>query len=418
MEAAGGVRDGIGEAGIGGSYAVLGYELLFPDQVRGLGPGELARISAGVTGVLDEVYRRRRELSGERTRQLTEDLTAGRVHLFVLLDGARTVVATMAFVKLESMFRDTRVSMYEAGRAVKRIGSPPRLATALIDAAFQWASEHLDGDYVVAEARVACPEDGRPYNGRILERVLRNLDFIPAFAAYSHYVAQTEAEPFVWACSAIDSDLWHKNVQQQTIHLPEGDESRMFAGMLDESVSARVAFTGLAPGEGGRRYGEIRELVAPSPLDESLYLLTHHPLPSRKVVQAVPGVLRPDGVRASSGLGDRLLVEEDIVGRPESAHVLGALYREGFSLAGWAPSNYSYGRLALVLTRPGAVPADGVRVAAPDLSALARFPRTHTFLSHVLARRPLRDVLKMRDDREVRVGSPLVTEALSGQPTA
>jgi hypothetical protein len=418
MEAAGGVRDGIGEAGTGGGYAVLGYELLFPDQVRRLGPGELARIAQGVTGVLDEVYRRRRELSGERTRRLAEDLTAGRVHLFVLLDGARAVVATMAFVKLESIFRDSRVSMYEAGRAVKRIGSPPRLATALIDAAFQWAAGHLDGDYVVAEARVACPEAGRPYNGRILDRVLRNLDFIPAFAAYSHYVAQTEAEPFVWACSAIDSDLWRKNVQQQTIHLPEGEESRMFAGMLDESFSARLAFGGPAPGADERFYGEIRELVEPSPMDESLYILTRHPLPSRRVVGAVPGVTRPDGVRASSGLGDRLLVEEDIVGRPESAQVLGALYREGFSLAGWAPSNYSHGRIALVLTRPGAVPADGVWVAPPDLSALAHLPVTHRFLTHVLARRPLRDVLKVRDAHEVRVGSALVTEALSGRPTA
>lgn len=419
MEAAGGVRDDTGEAaGIGFSYAALGYGLLFPDQVRRLGREELARIAAGVTSVLDEVYRRRLELSGERTRQLTDDLTAGRVHLFVLLDHARSVVATMAFVKLESVFSGVGVSMYEAGRAVKRIGSPPRLATALIDAAFLWAARHLDGDYVVAEARVACPETGRPYNGRILDRVLRHLNFIPAYAAYSHYVAQTEAEPFVWACSAINSDIWRKDVQQQTIHLPEGEESRMFAAMLDESLSARVVFGARAAGQDGGPRGEIRELVGPSPMDESLYVLTRRPLPSRRVVGQVPGLTRPDGARASFGLGDKLLVEEDVVGRPESAQVLNALYREGFALAGWAPSYYCYGRLALVLTRPGVVPADGVWVAPPDLSALAHLPVTHKFLTHVLARRPAQDVRMVRESHDVRVGSALATERLSGQPTA
>jgi hypothetical protein len=173
----------------------------------------------------------------------------------------------------------------------------------------------------------------------------------------------------------------------------------LFAAMLDESLSAQVVYGG--PVGGGRALpGEIRELVESSPTDESLYVLTGHPLASRRALEKVPGVPRSKGKQVSAGLSDRLIVEEDIVGRPESAQVLNALYQEGFALAGWAPSQYQFGRLALVFTRPGTVPAEAVSVAPPDLSALAHLPATHSFLTRVLARRPSP---QLRDDTSVTV---------------
>lgn len=381
MEAAG------GEAEIRRKYAALGYELLLPEHVLRLSREELKRVAVGATFVLDEVYHRRLELSTERTLQLIDDVISGQVNLFVLRDRDRSIVATMAFDKLEPIFGDARVSSYEAGRVAKRVGSPPRLATDLIRAAFIWAAGHLDGDYVVAEARVARPEEGRPYNGRMLARVLRNQNFVPTHAVYSHYVAQTKAEPFVWACGAINPETWRKTVQEQRIRLPDSAESQMFAAMLAESISVHVAYDRPA-GSAGTLRGEIRELVGPSPIDESLYVLTNHTLPSRRVLREVPGIKRSDGAQASAGLSDRLIVEEDIVVRPDAPQVLNVLYQAGFTLAGWAPSHRRFGRLALVLTRPGTVPADRVSVAPPDLSMLEHLPATRSFLTRVLSRRP------------------------------
>lgn len=387
MDAARDSRADAGDAGIGLRYAALGYELLFPADVLRLSREELKRVAAGAMQVLDEVYCRRAELSAGRTRQLTEDVVDGRVHLFVLRDRERSVVATMAFIKFEPMFGGDEVSFYEVGRVAKRLDSPPQLATGLIRAGFIWAAGHLDGDYVVAEARVACAEADRPYNGRMLARVLGHRNFMPAHAVYSHYVAQTEAEPFVWACAALNPEAWYRTVRRQQVHLPDNAESRMLEAMLAESRAARVVFA--EPGDDRRALpGEIREVVAPSPTDESLYVLTRHPMPSRRVLAEIPGVTRSDGVRGSAGLNDRLILEEDIVGRPESTGALRAFHQAGFHLAGWVPSRRRFGRLALVMARPGTVPAGRVSVTSPDLSALAHLPAAHSFLTRVLSRRP------------------------------
>ena len=393
MEAARGMHPETGDRGIWRRYAALGYELLFPADVLRLGGAELQRVAVGATQVLDEVYQRRAELSEERACQLTDDVAGRRVHLFVLRDGSRAVVATMAFIKLEPMFGDGQVSFYEAGRVAKRLGSPPHLATDLIRAGFIWAADHLDGDYVVAEARVACAEAGRPYNGHMLARILGHPNFLPAHAVYSHYVAQTEAEPFVWACAALNPERWHEAVRHQRIHLPDNLESRMFAEMLAEGFDTQVALGGPVDGL-ATLLGKIREVVTASPTDESLYVFTSHPAPSQRVVAEIPAATGLDGIRVSAGLSDRLILEEDIVSRPESIVALNAFYRAGFSLAGWVPSHHRFGRVALVMGRPGTIPADSVAVASPDLSAMAHLPAARSFLTRVLSRRPTPDLLE------------------------
>jgi hypothetical protein len=161
------------------------------------------RVAAGVTEILDEVYRRNRDLSEERARELAGDVAHGRVLLFVLMDSDRRVVATTAFTRVDQVFPSSRVSSYEAGRTAKRPGAPPRLAADLIGASFSWAAGHLwEADYLVAHARVAHAAPGRPYNGGILGRLLG----------------------------------------YQFIHLPGDTASRMLGAMLDESTGARVAY--------------------------------------------------------------------------------------------------------------------------------------------------------------------------------
>lgn len=121
-------------------------------------------------------------------------------------------------------------------------------------------------------------------------------------------------------------------------------------------------------------------------------MLAGHPLSAGSAVAEVLGITRSDGTRVSAGLSDRIIVEEDIVSRPDSVHAVSALRRQGFDLAGWVPSSCHQGRLALVMTRPGTVPAEGVSVAPPDLSALDRLPAARRFLEHVLARRPSAEI--------------------------
>jgi hypothetical protein len=370
-------------------YATLGYELLGPDDVLRLSRQELTRIAAGVTRILDEVYRRRLDLSEERARQLADAVTGGHVLLFVLLDNDRLVVATTAFTRVEQVFPDSQVSSYEAGRAAKRPGTLPRLAAELFRASFIWAAVNLpEIDYLVAHARVACAETGRPYSGGMLGRLLGQR-FIPAHAVYSNYVAQTVAEPFIWACFPVNQESWRKSVHHQTIHLPDNTMSQMLGTMLQESLDVQVLYTEPKPDYSPVFHSEIHELAGPSQSAESLYVLTSRPMPSRKMLPQIPSVTSTNGALASGGLSDRIIVEEDITSQTDSAHTLTLLRQEGFDLAGWTPSSLRYGRIALVLTRPGTVPAESISVAPADLRALNCLPAAERFLSHVLSRHPL-----------------------------
>ncbi len=392
--------DGV-EAGVRRGYAALGYELLLPDDVLRLSGEDLVRVAAGTTEVQDQVYRRDRNLSEERTRQLAGDVSSGRVLLFALLDSDRLVVATTAFTRVDPVFPGGRVSSYEAGRTAKRPGAAPRLAAELIRARFSWAARHLrEIDYLVAHARVARADPGRPYNGGILGRLL-GYQFIPTSAVYSNCVAHTAAEPFVWVCAPVSRELWHESARQQTICLPGDAVSRMLGAMLDESLGARVAYTTPAPDFPPAIQPELRELIAPSRAAESLYVLTAHPIPARRKLAQVPGITLADGVLASAGLSDRIVVEEDITGQASSAHALALLRQEGFDLTGWAPSSHRYGRVALVLTRPGTVPHN-IAVAPADLSALDHLPAAGRFLTRVLSRHPQPAVLPSQGLKDKR----------------
>ena len=175
----------------------------------------------------------------------------------------------------------------------------------------------------------------------------------------------------------------------QTVHLPDDPASRMLGAMLEESIGARVAYA--APGHDlpPAIRPELRELTGPSPAAESLYLLTTVPVPARRTLAQPPGITLANGARVSAGLSDRIIVEEDIAGHASSAHVLTLLRQQGFDLAGWAPSSHRYGRMALVLTRPGTVPAQSTSVAPADLSALDHQPAAGRFLTRALSRHPL-----------------------------
>jgi hypothetical protein len=370
-------------------YAALGYELLLPDDVLGLRREDLTKVAAGVTEVLDEVYLRKRDLSEGRTRELACDVANGSVLLFVLLDSDRMVVATTAFTRVEQIVPGSRVSSFEAGRVAKRPGTPLRLAAEMIRATFIWAAENLrEIDYLVAHARVARADTGRPYNGGILGHLL-GYQLIPAHGVYSNYVAQTVAEPFIWTCAPVNRELWREGVQRQAIYLPDDAVSRMFGAMLDENLGVPVVYAGPRHNLPSGTSLEIWELKGPSSAAESLYVLTTQPMPARKALARVPGITLASGILASAGLSDRIIMEDDIVSQASSAYALAALRRQGFDLAGWAPSSHRRGRIALVLTRPGTVPAQTISVAPADLSALHHLPAAGRFLAYVLSRRPL-----------------------------
>jgi hypothetical protein len=159
--------------------------------------------------------------------------------------------------------------------------------------------------------------------------------------------------------------------------------------MLEESFDLQVAYAGPRLDHPPGLHFEIRELTGPSPAIESLYVLTDRPVPSRKTLTRIPGITSTNGALASGGLSDRIIVEEDIVSRADSAQTLALLRQQGFDLAGWTPSSLRYGRIALVLTRPGTVPAESISVAPADLLALNRLPAAERFLAHVLSRQPL-----------------------------
>jgi len=378
-----------GEADIQRGYAAMGYELLLPDDVLRLSREDLARVAAGVTEVLDEVYLRKRDLSEGRARELAGDVADSRVLLFALLDSDRRVVATTAFTRVQQIVPGIRVSSFEAGRTAKRPGTPPRLAAELLRASFIWAAGNLrEIDYLVAHARVARADTGRPYNGGILGRLL-GYEFIPTHAVYSNYVAQTVAEPFVWTCAPVNRELWCEGVQRQTIYLPDDAVSRMLGAMLNESLGAQIAYARPEHDHPTGMRLEIRELNGPSPAAESLYMLTTHPMVSRKALAQVPAITLTSGALASAGLSDRIIVEEDIVRKPNSALAVTLLRQQGFDLAGWAPSSYRRGRIALVLTRLGTVPAQSISVASAELSALDGLPAACRFLIYVLSRHPL-----------------------------
>lgn len=378
-----------GGAEIQRDYAALGYELLLPDDVLRLSREDLAKVAAGVTEVLDEVYLRKRDLSAGRTRELVCDVADGRVLLLALLDSDQMVVATIAFTKVQQIVPGGRVSSFEAGSAAKRPGTLPRLAAGMIRGSFIWAAGNLrEIDYLVAHARVARAETGRPYNGGILGQLL-GYQLIPGHAVYSNYVGQTAAEPFIWTCAPVNRELWREGVQRQTIYLPDDTVSRMLGAMLDESLGAPIVYGGPKHDHpsGGRL--EIWELNGPSSAAESLYVLTTHPMPARKALTQIPGITLTNGSLASAGLSDRIIVEDNIVSQASSAYALTLLRQQGFDLAGWAPSSHRRGRIALVLTRPGTVPAQSISVARADLSALDHLPAASRFLAHVLSRCPL-----------------------------
>ncbi|MGW2396223.1 hypothetical protein ACWCYY_06685 [Kitasatospora sp. NPDC001664] len=388
-----------------------GFELLPPEEVAALGRAALLRSARQVAELLALVYRRQpgEDALAAEARQLAEDAVAGRVRLFLLLDGRGEVMATTRYTLVEPLFEDGPVR-YELGRTGKRPGARPGLAAALLDARVPWAREHLpEADHLVTHTRVALNRPGRPPVGPVIGSQLAQ-GFTATHAVHSHIVARTAAEPFVATFAPRDPTSWRASARQHPLRLPDGPDYGLLAAMWTETTgvgaaplppagcgtsagatsaaATEAAATGAAVTGAASGLVTLHQLAAPSATVESLHLLSARPPRGGRPVPEVPARVGPDGAYASTGLSDRVVVEDDVLGAPDAALHLDRLHRSGFRPAGWAPSHQRAGRPALVLTRPGSLPGPETSVTPADLRAFARLPSTGSFLAHVLSHRP------------------------------
>ena len=354
---------------------------------------ELRSIASGISEILDQVYRRDPALSDERTQKMIDSVATGDLLLFVLVDGDVQVVVTTSFTKLPSAFPDSPTTSFEAGRTVKAPKAPKNLAGDLILISYLWFLANLSTcDYIIANTRAGQMTDGRPYNGGVLRRALSYKSAVPANITYSHSVARSAVEPFVSVFGAIDAVSWGRQVKQQRILLPAGLGMQLFESMLVETTGASITHTTPQITEPASAGVTVYEVIEPSAHNESAYFITSAHIPGWKTVEQIPHSSDSEGSHVSTGLSDKAIIENDVLSSQDIGPLLGSLSRQGFHLAGWTPSERQYGNIALVLSRPGFLPAEGIPAIEADLSAMSGFPAARLFLQRTAEYRPARTV--------------------------
>jgi len=356
-----------------------------------MSPGDLRHVAEGVTHVLDTVYDRDRGRSSNRSQEIVRSISSGSLHLFAILK-RDSVVATTRLTRNDSTYAaGTNIVSYEGGGTAKNLAAAPSLkASALLAARYAWANQELAtrADYLVSTPRVARFMPHRPFNGNILGQVLAHAPFIPAYAGYLHTVGQSTVEPFVHLATPFDLGSWINEIHQQTVYAPDVDGATTISQMLAESTADALRPPIVAcPPTGGGAISPLYEVNPPGPTAESLYVMTRRLVkPGLRAIEVMPMSM----TGGSTGISDRVVVEQDVVADAEDAsRAYGFLGEQGFHLSGWACSAQLSGRLALVFGRPGR-PAPGNVMAAAHLPTRLRdtSPTAYTFFRRAFDQQP------------------------------
>lgn len=359
-----------------------GYSVVFPEDAHRRSTREIHRLAEGIVGVRDRVYNRNPALTSERIEETADAIISGSPFFFTLLDPEGNVSVTTQLIPQVNIYPDSQVRIYELGGTAKAPSTRSHIARPLLEGQIRWAQENLRDapSYLIANARVACKQEGRPYNGNISEFLLAETGAYPTYPGYDHYVGPQTAEPFLNMAAPLQVTEWNRTIVQQPIYLPKGDSKEAIDGFFSENPDNKLILQTRNVNAAGRSREAIPVYVAepPQQKNEAIYFMTTR--------QAdLPSYTMGNSKRAP-GLSDRVIVEADITSNPDyAAAAYTQLQTHNFVFCGWIPSSQDYGKLAAIFGRSGVIPKTD-SVSEPDVSALTTRPITHRFITEVFSR--------------------------------
>ncbi|HEU4914241.1 MAG TPA: hypothetical protein VFT16_02435 [Candidatus Saccharimonadales bacterium] len=326
-------------------YPELGYELSMPDAVRNLGGAALHRLAQECGTLLQTVYKGTYPLSAKDADALHAGIIAGETNLFTLArDGELSGMA--ALVNQDNRLGG-EITFTELGRAVARPSDGYRAGVPMrpmLKYRLPWSQENLTGqDYLYSMTRSAAEGRGGSPSGRGIQSVWwgasKHGSQIPMVTTGASWAYKLHGiEPFTGFVSPVDPEQWVGAASQHTLFTPTEADRNAVSTLLTEGTRGRVKPHVVVDRQAPAAYDfAYNEMHGPSDAMAAKYVVTDRrtPLPARSEEEVA--------AHLGEAISQKLVIEADVASTPRGAAIMRKLHEQGWTLAGWWPSEIEYG---------------------------------------------------------------------------
>lgn len=341
------------------AYQNSGMELLTPEDAQDLPPDKLLALAQECGSLLIRSYGKkangepRYPLDTKDAERLASQISSREVNVFALLAGATKELKSMAaIVHQTNPFGGP--SFAELGRAAEARGSNVS-SRALLKARVPWAMERYGDtlDFLVSTTRSAAQWKDVA-SGRGIQSVWWGSRLhgsqIPFVTTYTNYeYALGEPQPFTGLAIPINPEKWTAYARSRPTYVDRKQSAEMIQaliaegtmGALEPNIRILNASASTEPTE--EKYTILQE---PSAAAAGVYAITNKSADNLQTTTY-------ENMQQNLGntISQRVVIEADVSSSEEGGRVLKGLLQDGWTLAGWQPSQITYGAICPVVAR-------------------------------------------------------------------
>jgi hypothetical protein len=334
------------------AYESAGLVLSTPADISSMTPESRLDFSRSCAVLLDEVYTGNYPSDNSDIAKLSSDIESGDTFMFTLSDADDSVVAMASLIKRRNTMNGP-IGLIEMSKACKHPELGGVAVRHLLKHGISWALQNIpDADFVYGSARAAADGiEGVP-SGKGIQSIwwggrAHGLDLPFISSSFGWSFKMDGIEPLDGLVFPVAVEQWAKQVQELPLYVSDEEEKALISTLFSEATDGSITPNIVVSRETHATDYDLRLLQARPSMEDiiSKYVVSDSaPHLVQRSVEEVNGEL-------FATISQKTIIETDVASTPKGAAIMRQLKKQGWTFAGWQPSEVVSGGVCPVLAR-------------------------------------------------------------------
>lgn len=334
------------------AYESAGLVLSTPADISSMSPVSRLNLSRSCAALLDEVYTGNYPSDNGDIAKLSSDIESGDTFMFTLSDADESVVAMASLIKRKNTMNGP-IGLIEMSKACKHPELGGVAVRHLLKHGISWALQNIpEADFVYGSARTAADGiEGVP-SGKGIQSIWwggrahgLNLPFISSSFGWSFKM--DGIEPLDGLVFPVAVEQWAKQVRELPLYVSDEEDKALISTLFSEGAHNSVTPNIIVSREAHVSDSDLNFLQARPSMEDIISKYVVSDTAPHLIKRSVDEV----NEELFATISQKTIIETDIASTPRGAAIMRQLKKEGWTFAGWQPSEVVIGGVCPVFAR-------------------------------------------------------------------